>query len=136
MMAVAKGLSVEGILGSKVSAGGRSVVIGLATDSGEHHLALSADLLTALALTVLKARTGLEERAAELEQSSKTHAFPCDKWEIRKSEDGGFLLFGFRHVSGAWIRIQAPRQIATPMRETLEIAEGGVQVHPVAGTRN
>jgi len=135
-MTVAQEIPVERILGFKISSDGQSVVIGLANGSAEHTFSFSADLLTVLGLTALKAKTELEKKAAELNQSNKTQAFPVDKWEIRKSDDGNSLLFGFRHVSGAWIRLQAPRKIATPMRETLEVVEGRAPTSSASGSRN
>jgi hypothetical protein len=84
-MTVAQEISIESILGSKISADGQSIVIGLETKSGEHHISISAELLTVSALTAPKAKTELEERAKKMNNSNKTQAFPCERWEIRKS---------------------------------------------------
>ena len=135
-MVPAQTVSVKNILGLKLSADGQSAAIGLASESSEYHLSFSTDLLAVLALTALKAKTDLEEKAPELKQPNKIHAFPCDKWEIRKSADGGLLLFGFRHVSGAWIRLQVSPEIAAPMRETLEVIEGRMSPPSARGSRN
>jgi hypothetical protein len=122
---------VEKILGSKISSDGKSMTIGLIANMSEIKLDFSPTVLTTLALTALKAKSILDAKTSQGNpiDSGALHAFPCDGWEIRKSLDGAFLLLSFRVTGGAWVRVQVPSAAATPIRETLESAEGRVEMH-------
>jgi hypothetical protein len=136
-MCDAQAFVVENILGSKFSPDKQSIVVGLTTNTGECQLSFSPDLLTDLALIALKSKTVLDDKAAsQPEKSDGLTAFWCNKWEIRKLANCMDLLFCFRHVSGAWVRFLLPREMAKPMRETLEIIEGRTNSVSAGGKRN
>ena len=109
---------------------GNSTLIELSAAGGMYHFALSPNLLMDLLLTALKARTNWDQIKAP--GAARATVPPCDKWEIRTLNKGRFLVFGFRHPSGAWVRLKVSQAGATSMRETLDAIEGRPMQLPLA----
>jgi hypothetical protein len=129
---------VDKILGSKQLPGGKAVRIGLESSGNEYNFDFTPDLLADIALTALKGKSNWDSRFPDgkLNGDTPMQVFPCDKWEIRVTNDKAFLILIFRVVGGAWIRLQLPHRSTSAIRETLEAAEGRNPLPPFVGRRN
>ena len=115
--------SIRKILGFRPAEAAPDVVLGLATPDGDVELSLNPDMLTALALEALGARSTWELSQAP-NANCDFHALVVERWEIRRSAQKNGMLLSFKTKNGAWLRFEIPRDAIAAMNETIEVAEG------------
>lgn len=116
---------VSRINGSRADKINNQIQFSFMTDNGDKILSFDPEMLSQLALSALHAKTIWNQNAqTDPPETEIVEFFHCNRWEVRVSPDKKFVMMGFRHTSGAWLRVQIPMDGVPVIRETLETIEG------------